>query len=112
MSIECYYRWCPHHSFNTSQDGPFCDKLKCVATEGALERYRELRAAELADTRKRKVIRLQCKNCGSQDIHRDAWAAYNQETGEWELGDIYDETVWCADCSEEGWSNIKEVKSE
>lgn len=110
MSIECYYKWCPHHSIHTGQDGPFCDELECVATEEEMKKYLALRAAELANTRKRKVVKLQCKNCDSFDIHRDAWASYNQETGEWELGDIYDEAVWCADCSEEGWSNIEEIE--
>lgn len=56
------------------------------------------------------AIILKCKNCGSTEIHRDAWAAIDPATGEWVLGDVYDQEVWCADCGEEGWSNIEEVE--
>lgn len=38
-----------------------------------------------------------CETCGSSDIRRDAWAAYNEDTGQWELDATYDD-AFCIDC--------------
>ena len=55
------------------------------------------------------VRNMTCINCGSDNLHRDAWAVWNPERLEWELGDVYDEDIWCAECDSYGWSNVLEV---
>lgn len=51
MTIECYYKWCPHHEYNqqNGDDGPFCYQPKCLASEEDIRAYQELRKAYLAD---------------------------------------------------------------
>ena len=55
-------------------------------------------------------MKLRCK-CGSAEIHRDAWAEWDDENQEWRLGDVYDEEVWCPACGAEGWSHIEVIES-
>ena len=38
-----------------------------------------------------------CPYCGSDSVTQDATAAYNPDSGKWELVDICD-TVWCNTC--------------
>ena len=40
--IECYYRWCEHHSL----DEPFCRNDRCTATKEEFIQFVELRLAE------------------------------------------------------------------
>ncbi len=42
-------------------------------------------------------ICIVCETCGSFDIRRDAWAAYNEDTQQWELDATYDD-AFCIDC--------------
>lgn len=41
-----------------------------------------------------------CKNCGSSDVRRDAWAEQDPETGEWVLAEVYDH-AYCMSCDNE-----------
>lgn len=50
---------------------------------------------------------MKCKNCGSTEILRDAYARWDQETQEWVLHSIYDEAL-CVCCGTTGWNNIEE----
>jgi hypothetical protein len=40
-----------------------------------------------------------CGRCGSEDVVRDAWAAWNPNTGLWELQQVFDHAV-CESCEE------------
>jgi hypothetical protein len=54
-------------------------------------------------------IRMVCEVCGSDEVMRDAWAVWNEDLQEWELGDIFDHAQ-CDRC--EGETRIKEVPIE
>lgn len=49
-----------------------------------------------------------CKHCGSQEVRRDAWAAWNPEKEEWELYNYFD-AAFCEDCDTETTIEEKEV---
>lgn len=38
-----------------------------------------------------------CRNCGSDDVVKDAWASWNPVTGDWELSETFDEG-YCRAC--------------
>lgn len=40
-----------------------------------------------------------CRTCGSSNVMRDAWAEWNPENGEWELGQVFDDG-YCAKCEQ------------
>lgn len=40
-----------------------------------------------------------CERCGSNDVVRDAWAAWNPETGLWDLSQVFDDG-YCRACEE------------
>lgn len=44
--------------------------------------------------------RMTCNKCGSNDVRKDAWAAWNEETQEWELANVFD-AEFCNSCEEE-----------
>jgi len=45
-------------------------------------------------------IKIVCSQCGSDDVRRDAWACWNVDTQEWELGEVFDQG-FCAACDGE-----------
>lgn len=47
-----------------------------------------------------KKIHICCKHCGSKDVRRDADAAWNEETQQWELVTVYDNAT-CEKCGKE-----------
>lgn len=51
-------------------------------------------------------IVITCANCGSADVRRDAFAAWNVEAQDWEIASVYDEGH-CEDC--EGEARLIEV---
>lgn len=40
-----------------------------------------------------------CRSCGTSDVVRDAWAAWNPTTGEWELSQVFDDG-YCNQCEQ------------
>jgi hypothetical protein len=49
-----------------------------------------------------------CADCGGEDVSRDASAAWNEETQQWELKSVFD-AGYCEDCSEEVTLETKEI---
>ncbi|MDD2878557.1 MAG: hypothetical protein PHZ23_15165 [Acidiphilium sp.] len=45
-------------------------------------------------------VAMVCASCGSTDVMRDAWAVWNTETQEWELGNVFDDAR-CENCDRE-----------
>ena len=45
-------------------------------------------------------VKMVCTTCGSDDVVRDAWAAWDKDTQAWELHSIYD-NAFCNTCSGE-----------
>jgi hypothetical protein len=52
----------------------------------------------MAETRKR--VTFVCEQCGSDLVTRDAWAEWNVEEQDWELGAAFDYT-FCHKCAAE-----------
>jgi hypothetical protein len=48
-----------------------------------------------------------CKRCGSTDIRKDAWAIWDENSGEWILGEIFD-NEFCEAC--EGETTIIDIE--
>lgn len=46
-------------------------------------------------------IRIACKECGSTDVLRDAYASWNEEEQEWQLYAVYDQAVCEGKCQGE-----------
>lgn len=44
-------------------------------------------------------IRIVCGDCGSDDVRRDAFAEWDEDTQAWVLGQVFDEG-FCARCDE------------
>jgi hypothetical protein len=42
-------------------------------------------------------ITVHCAHCGSENVHRDAFASWNPRTQEWELAAVYDAAT-CESC--------------
>lgn len=42
--------------------------------------------------------RMTCSECGSDDVLKDAYAAWNFEKQQWELFDTYDKGSVCETC--------------
>jgi len=51
-------------------------------------------------------IQMACEECGSTLVTRDAWAEWNLDAQDWELGAIYD-YAFCHKCERE--THIEEV---
>lgn len=48
MTIECYYKWCPYHSYHDpNEEGPFCYESKCHAEPDQIDMYAMYRQAEI-----------------------------------------------------------------
>lgn len=54
-------------------------------------------------------IDIVCRECGSQDVRRDAWAEWDVDSQEWVLADVYDYS-YCLNC--EGDATLAEVMYE
>jgi hypothetical protein len=52
-------------------------------------------------------IQIVCSHCGSNDVRRDAWASWNLEKQEWELGEVFD-AGHCNVC--DGEARLEEVE--
>ena len=64
MTIECYYRWCPHHVVNTEPySGPFCHESECKADTKQLLRYENLRKEELKILETNRILREKLDAC-------------------------------------------------
>lgn len=42
-------------------------------------------------------LRMVCEDCGSEEVTRDAWAQWNVEMQDWELGAVFD-YAYCHRC--------------
>ena len=45
--------------------------------------------------------KIKCTDCGSLKICRDASVMIDQDTGKWELLNVYDKYRWCYECGAE-----------
>jgi hypothetical protein len=63
----------------------------------------------MTDAGKEPRIQMVCEECGSTLVTRDAWAEWNVDAQDWELGAIYD-YAFCHKCERE--TNIEEVPIE
>lgn len=54
-------------------------------------------------TKRMKVV---CSRCGGDNVMRDAWAVWDTENQDWELGAVFDQG-FCDDC--DGEATLKEV---
>lgn len=54
-------------------------------------------------------ISVVCSHCGSKDVRRDADAAWDEATQDWELCAVYDNAT-CEDC--EGETSLDEIPLE
>jgi hypothetical protein len=54
-------------------------------------------------------INIVCSHCGSDDVRRDAFAAWSVEKQEWELAEVYDQGH-CVKC--EGDASLEEIELE
>lgn len=53
------------------------------------------------ETAPESQMTARCDKCGSANVHKSAWAAWDDETQAWVLGGTHDDCQ-CADCSAEG----------
>lgn len=50
MTVECYYKNCPNHSFQTEKDdGPYCYHDVCTATEEQVVIFEAEREKEIEE---------------------------------------------------------------
>ena len=49
---------------------------------------------------KEENVFIVCRDCGSQDVRRDAWAEWDAERQQWFLGALFDQG-YCEACGEE-----------
>ena len=52
-------------------------------------------------------IKIICSHCGSDDVRRDAYAAWDVGSQEWELAAVFDQG-YCEDCG--GEATLDEVE--
>lgn len=45
-------------------------------------------------------IRIVCRECGGTNVMRDAWAVWDEEAQDWDLGSVFD-AAHCDDCDGE-----------
>lgn len=57
------------------------------------------------------MIRIVCRDCGSDNVRRDAWAAWSVEQQEWTLGEVFD-AGFCMTCDREASLEEAEVTAE
>lgn len=63
----------------------------------------------MAKRREEPKLRMVCEDCGSEEVTRDAWAEWNVETQDWELGAVFD-YAYCHRC--QGDAHIEEAPVE
>ncbi len=51
-------------------------------------------------------IKIVCATCGSEEVYRDAWAEWDEQSQRWVLGQTFD-YAFCEKC--EGDSKLLEV---
>lgn len=57
MTIECYFKECPHHSSQTEKDdGPFCYQESCLATKEQLIDFGVQRGKEIEEMYKEMKV--------------------------------------------------------
>lgn len=49
-----------------------------------------------------------CSICGSENVKRDAWVAWNASAQTWEVADVFDDG-WCDDC--DGETSLRAVEA-
>lgn len=54
-------------------------------------------------------IRIICSTCGSDDVRRDAYAAWSVEKQEWELSSVFDQGI-CEACGGEARLEEEEIE--
>jgi hypothetical protein len=64
------------------------------------------RSVSLSDAELGGPIAIVCSRCGSRNVNRDASAAWNTSTQEWELCGLCDQG-YCEDCG--GEANLEEI---
>jgi Zn finger protein HypA/HybF involved in hydrogenase expression len=42
-------------------------------------------------------LKMSCKNCGLENVLRDAWAEWDSETQQWVLSNVFDH-AYCDNC--------------
>lgn len=59
------------------------------------------------------MLKMTCAKCGSENVMRDAYAVWNFDTQDWELGAVFDQG-YCDDCARTGNSetDIDEADAE
>lgn len=50
--------------------------------------------------------KIVCGSCSSENVMRDAWAEWDEESQKWALGTVFD-AGFCSECDSE--SNLKEI---
>jgi len=57
---------------------------------------------EIVESYSRKMAKrvMKCAHCGSSEVRKDAWAAWDLHAQQWEVAAIYDH-VYCLDCDAE-----------
>jgi hypothetical protein len=53
-------------------------------------------------------VKMVCSHCGSEDVLCDAYAVWNTDNQEWEIGSLFDKGAYCNTC--DGECRIEEVK--
>ena len=57
MTIECYFKECSHHSYQTEKDdGPFCYQESCLATKEQLIDFGVQRGKEIEEMYKEMKV--------------------------------------------------------
>lgn len=56
-------------------------------------------------------LKMTCRECGSENVLRDAWAEWDYESQEWVLQNVFD-AAFCEDCEGECSIDETEVKEE
>lgn len=60
---------------------------------------------------KTKMIAV-CRYCGSDDVLADAFARWNVDGQQWEIGDVYDKGAFCHKCDGETRVEFKPAQRE
>ena len=55
--------------------------------------------------------KYQCSNCGSENVRRDAWAAWDADSQTWELAVVFD-AGYCDDCGDATVNKAVEMADE
>jgi hypothetical protein len=55
----------------------------------------------------KKLYKMVCERCGSENVKVDAWAVWDMNAQQWELGETYD-NAHCDDC--DGECHVEAIK--